>query len=79
MTKRGDSTGVAAIHPSVIGLNCHYDSTLIPASYGGNTGCTGHPTEYFYTQEFIDELNSTLPAGCTPWKLGLDGYPTLDF
>ena len=31
------------------------------------------------TQEFIDELNSTLPSGCTPWKLGLDGYPTLDF
>jgi len=79
LTNRNYSAGIAAIHPSVIGLNCHYDSTLIPASYGGNTGCTGHPTEYFYTQEFIDELNSTLPTGCTPWKLGTDNYPTLDF
>jgi hypothetical protein len=79
LTNRDNSAGVAAIHPTVIGLNCHYDSTLIPASYGGNTGCKGHPTEYFYTQEFIDELNSTLPTGCTPWKLGTDNYPTLDF
>jgi len=82
LINRNYSAGVAsiaAIHPSVIGLNCHYDSTLIPASYGGNTGCTGHPTEYFYTQAFIDELNSTLPTGCTPWKLGTDNYPTLDF
>ena len=79
LTNRNYPAGIAAIHPGVIGLNCHYDSTLISASYGGNTGCAGHPTEYFYTQAFINELNATLPAGCTAWKLGLDGYPTLDF
>lgn len=29
----------------------------------------------------IESMGSyqNLPAGCTPWKLGTDNYPTLDF
>ena len=57
--------------------NGYYDSTIkLPATVAQGTAKT---TDEIKSQAFVDLLNANLPAGCTPWKLGLDGYPTLDF
>ena len=57
--------------------NGYYDSTIkLPATVAQGTAKT---TDEIKSQAFVDLLNANLPAGCTPWKLGTDNYPTLDF
>ncbi len=57
--------------------NGYYDSTVkLPATVAQGIAKT---TAEIKTQAFVDLLNANLPAGCTPWKLGTDNYPTLDF
>ena len=64
-----------AIGPGSSFSNCYYDSTKLVGTAQG----TAKTTDEIKSQAFVDLLNATLPTGCTPWKLGTDNYPTLDF
>jgi len=64
-----------AIGPGSSFSKCYYDSTKLVGTAQG----IAKTTDEIKTQAFVDLLNATLPAGCTPWKLGTDNYPTLDF
>ena len=64
-----------AIGPGSSFVNCYYDSTKLVGTAQG----VAKTTAEIKTQAFVDLLNATLPTGCTPWKLGTDNYPTLDF
>ena len=57
--------------------NGYYDSTIKLS--GTVAQGTAKTTAEIKSQAFVDLLNAKLPAGCTPWKLGTDNYPTLDF
>ena len=64
-----------AIGPGSSFVNCYYDSTKLVGTAQG----VAKTTAEIKSQAFVDLLNANLPAGCTPWKLGTDNYPTLDF
>ena len=70
------SNARALAAPGSTFTNCYCDSTKIATGYVQGTPKT---TAEIKSQAFVDLLNANLPTGCTPWKLGLDGYPTLDF
>jgi hypothetical protein len=70
------SNARALAAPGSTFTNCYCDSTKIATGYVQGTPKT---TAEIQTQAFVDLLNANLPAGCTPWKLDTDNYPTLDF
>ena len=70
------SNARALAAPGSTFTNCYCDSTKIATGYRQGTPKT---TAEIKSQAFVDLLNANLPAGCTPWKLGTDNYPTLDF
>ena len=70
------SNARALAAPGSTFTNCYCDSTKIATGYRQGTPKT---TAEIQTQAFVDLLNANLPAGCTPWKLDTDNYPTLDF
>ena len=61
---------------SSVFTNCYSDHTKFITSTVQGIAKT---TAEIKSQAFVDLLNANLPAGCTPWKLGTDNYPTLDF
>lgn len=75
MTIQNNGSTPVAIGPGSSFSNCYYDLIKLVGTPQG----IGKTTTEIKSQSFVDLLNATLPAGCTAWKLGLDGYPTLDF
>ena len=70
------SNARALAAPGSTFTNCYCDSTKIATGYRQGIAKT---TAEIKSQAFVDLLNANLPAGCTPWKLDTDNYPTLDF
>ena len=75
MAIQNDGATPVAIGPGSSFSNCYYDSTKLVGTAQGIAKTTAE----IKSQAFVDLLNVNLPAGCTPWKLGTDNYPTLDF
>lgn len=75
MAIQNDGATPVAIGPGSSFSNCYYDATKLVGTAQG----TPKTTAEIQTQAFVDLLNLNLPSGCTPWKLGTDNYPTLDF